>query len=555
MIKPPNPQFSNNNNYYENNKDDEIIIMEEPPSLINQLSSLFKKSLLTILIIFLVFIISLSSWRYYEVRRNLLLDVITNSDIKHSQLKKLTLTCVDHPELCDVPLLHRPPPLIDRPGRWRRALVDAELQYDQPGERWLNYLWGKFSLKQWSYVSTNSPKYFIAVLLVKFSYIGEILVYVVDKQQQHQQQDSSSGSTSRFPVYMYTARRPLGSGLTFSHGSAGGCTSWGIPQHKPEINQKPWIEMCGRGGDGGFRVRASVQAMLMKQQDDGSNEMLVSSLSSSDDNDDTTKKIPILFDSTFEGPGIDQLTIVYPLGGHIYRPQYIHKSAGNEVSEGYIQVGTGNDKYQLGGGIAVAGLDWTKGYALTRTTWRWVFLNDPKAKVVYHHHHHLDDSSHVVQPNNTNTIERLGINLSQDVYDIISRKNEIISTENGIWLNGKLYVLHHHVDIVNPPPTSTNNNNKGTNSFKQKWYIKTTKATNKQSQHDDHDVEFIDLTFTPYGGRKDYTDYGLVVSQFEQPFGQFTGTITLFHADYYCKVTIELSNEAFGVVENHLAVW
>lgn len=62
----------------------------------------------------------------------------------------------------------------------------------------------------------------------------------------------------------------------------------------------------------------------------------------------------------------------------------------------------------------------------------------------------------------------------------------------------------------------------------------------------------MDLTFTPWGARAAREDFKVVVSDFIQPFGTFSGTLRFRDGDTTVQVELD---EGFGVVENHYAKW
>lgn len=167
---------------------------------------------------------------------------------------------------------------------------------------------------------------------------------------------------------------------------------------------------------------------------------------------------------------------------------YTHKLAGLCSSGSLVWQGK---RFNLDG---LATVDWTRSHAARVTRWKWASL---VARLPHG--------------------RRLGLNLSADVYD----NSGACSQENALWLDGCvqplgkiLFVLPEHRDT-------------------QDWHL-----TGPD----------IDLTFTPMGARRSDVDFGLVKSQFIQPFGVFNGQVHL------CGTPIAVEN-AIGVVEDHLAVW
>lgn len=65
--------------------------------------------------------------------------------------------------------------------------------------------------------------------------------------------------------------------------------------------------------------------------------------------------------------------------------------------------------------------------------------------------------------------------------------------------------------------------------------------------------ERVELTFTPRGQREDHANVLVVESDFVQPYGTFSGHVQ-FVTDSGDEVRVEVV-DAFGVVEQHYAVW
>lgn len=55
---------------------------------------------------------------------------------------------------------------------------------------------------------------------------------------------------------------------------------------------------------------------------------------------------------------------------------------------------------------------------------------------------------------------------------------------------------------------------------------------------------FLNLTFTPRGTREEHVNFGLIASDFVQPYGTFEGTVA----------GKNIAN-VYGVVEKHYAKW
>ncbi len=143
----------------------------------------------------------------------------------------------------------------------------------------------------------------------------------------------------------------------------------------------------------------------------------------------------------------------------------------------------------------LATLDWTRSAALRTTRWNWA-------------------STATLLPDG----RRLGLNLSAHVYD----DAQGASLENALWLDGQLHVLGGVTFSLPASPAV------------EVWHIR-----------GDH----VDLAFSPLGARQQRVNLGLVRSQFVQPYGHFAGTLRLPDGG-------QLSlPPAFGVVEDHFAVW
>jgi len=255
-----------------------------------------------------------------------------------------------------------------------------------------------------------------------------------------------------------------------------------------------WIDLCS--GPGGMQLRAKVP------------------LSSEAKSSYVSTALVDIRMKTFE-----DFIIAYPLDGRDDRLVYVHKVAGIPVAKGSsIQFGKHN-KHDLEN--ASAGLDWTKGKLLYRTFWRWVSLNDARADVV--------------RGSNPANKEYVGINLSQDVYDVQKSNGQVFSAENGVWVMGRLYPLQNPVEITVPA-----------NPRKDLWKIKSTHPTEEED---------LDLLFRPLGARADNTSLGFVVSDFIQPYGRFSGTIKLKDQNGQPILVTLRGDTAFGVVENHKAFW
>lgn len=150
-------------------------------------------------------------------------------------------------------------------------------------------------------------------------------------------------------------------------------------------------------------------------------------------------------------------------------------------------------RYELAQLNALASVDWSAGYMRRETFWNWASLAC-----------HLKDG------------RRLGFNLAAGV-------NETGVSENALWLDGK----RHKVDMV---------------LFE---FDRFDKAGGWRLRSNDGQ---LDLRFTPAGTRCEKQNKILVVSNFTQFFGTFSGTIKL------ADETIEL-DQAWGFTEDHYAKW
>jgi len=341
----------------------------------------------------------------------------------------------------------------------------------------------RLQFKRWNYVSFTDDKFFVGAALVKFSYISDIFLYIVDRETKEQ--------------FTYTARMPPGLGVHAAYSSVQGCSTWGTP--KPSVSElaSPWIELCGTEKDG-FRFRANVPVKSERN---------------------STKVFQARMDVTLLNRDFDDFILAYPLNGDHNRLVYVHKLAGVPLSSDSMLKLYGNDEHRFQKGLG--GLDWTKGNLNYRTVWRWVSLN---ARV------------RMTRSGKTEQEVNLGINLSQDVYDIVDESGKVFSTENSIWVDGKAYPLSVPIEVTVPA-----------NPGSDVWTIRS--AQNSVGQN-------LDLQFQPFGTREDHSDFGVIVSDFVQPYGLFKGTIELKDPQTGDKISIKIvEGKAFGVVENHVAYW
>jgi hypothetical protein len=170
------------------------------------------------------------------------------------------------------------------------------------------------------------------------------------------------------------------------------------------------------------------------------------------------------------------------------RLAYTHKAAGWPAS-GHLELGA--HSIRLDGGLAAS--DWTRSQASRVTKWKWASLSG-----------FLQDGTSI------------GLNLSSQVYD--DAKGH--SVENALWIDGAVRPLSGVRFEVPTAPKS------------KRWVIRSV------------DGNEVDIEFEPLGAREEHTNFGLVRTDFIQPYGRFAGHV--------CGHDI---TGCFGVVETHLSVW
>ncbi|MCA9531646.1 MAG: DUF2804 domain-containing protein [Myxococcales bacterium] len=191
-------------------------------------------------------------------------------------------------------------------------------------------------------------------------------------------------------------------------------------------------------------------------------------------------------------PPDTSLGLLFPLGPD--RPAYTHKAAGM-AARGALRLsgakGAGETIVDLSRAHAVS--DWTRSYALRETRWKWAAFATEGA----------DGSP-------------LGLNLSAEVYDDANGDSQ----ENALFVGGATLPLGGvHFALPSNPRA-------------EPWTIRSKRG------------DEVALTFTPLGARAQALDLKLVKSDFIQPFGHFDGHVR----------GVPIAG-AFGVVEDHLAVW
>lgn len=183
---------------------------------------------------------------------------------------------------------------------------------------------------------------------------------------------------------------------------------------------------------------------------------------------------------------------------------YTHKCYGLEA-KGFIKRGERTEQVERGG--ALAGIDWNRGFRLYETFWNWAAATGRDS---------------LGRP--------VGFTMTARKPKHGAEPNAAFSTTDGdandcaLWLDGKRVKLrrvrfdYDSKHLMGP------------------WYIT--------------DIDgLVDLTFQPAGQRIDDTNFGVVVSQFHQPYGVFSGTLRSPEGEIY-KL-----EDVYGVTEEHYARW
>jgi len=193
----------------------------------------------------------------------------------------------------------------------------------------------------------------------------------------------------------------------------------------------------------------------------------------------------------------DSLSLLYPITKD--RPAYTHKEAAMKA-KGTIKFG--NERSDI---MGLAALDFTHAYSERITKWKWASFST-----------FVSDAT-------------IGINFSDDVY----LDNNGVSQENGVWVNGVSYLVGK---VIFTLPSSNL-------LLSSPWKL----STNNTSE----DVQ-INLTFQPHGSREEHINLLLISSNFVQPYGIFTGVISVKSEQGVKNYQIE---NVYGVMENHYAKW
>jgi hypothetical protein len=186
----------------------------------------------------------------------------------------------------------------------------------------------------------------------------------------------------------------------------------------------------------------------------------------------------------------ESIALLHELGPG--RPAYTHKAAALPATGRLRWRGAW---HSVDGGLAA--LDWTRSLARRTTRWKWASLSA-----------RLGDGRTV------------GLNLSAEVYD----DAEGDSQENAAWIDGRVIPIGGVAFELPSDPISG------------RWRIRSRRG------------DEIDLEFEPLGARRQKLDLAVIKSDFVQPYGLFTGRMSL------AGEAVELDG-AFGVVEDHLSVW
>ena len=159
----------------------------------------------------------------------------------------------------------------------------------------------------------------------------------------------------------------------------------------------------------------------------------------------------------------------------------------------------GNETVEIPMGKAFAGIDYTAGYRKYETFWNWAAGGGMSTDDVV-----------------------VGFSLTAHTHADADTDDAL---DCGVWLDGRLIPIRRtrfHYDR---------------NDLLSPWRIS-----------DDDDI--IDLTFHPENQRSQHINFGLVASQFTQPYGRFTGTIRGPESGHTYTL-----DKVLGVTEQHFARW
>ena len=191
-------------------------------------------------------------------------------------------------------------------GRYRRPIPRPFLRV--PGTL------GRFRLKEWSFMSVTTERWFLGFALVQLGYVGNAFCYLVDRRDPAR-------------AWEFEVITPMGAGLRIAPSSVAGRSRFDWRGARFDIR---WT--------GAWEVQLDVP------------------LSAGDD----TRRLHGAFRMEAE----DALALLHPLKPR--RPAYTHKAAGMPVS-GLLAFG--GDEIPLAEGLGA--LDWTRSMALRDTRWKW----------------------------------------------------------------------------------------------------------------------------------------------------------------------------------------
>ncbi len=260
-------------------------------------------------------------------------------------------------------------------------------------------------------------------------------------------------------------------------------------------------------------------------------------------------------------------------------------------------------------GPALGAIDWTFSRARRRTQWSWLSMNAWVVPDTLVAGPRTPSTTSTTPSSTLSPLRRLGINLSAHVYD----NAQGISQENALYLDGRVYLIQRCVVWEIPKGPSPSDKPEHI----RKWVVRTTdyppydgacpaspslsssssarasSSTSSMSslsssrpllpshstvrgKHGRKETLLADvafrLEFSPRGTREEHLNAGIIVSDFVQPFGEFEGDVWVTMAKPGGSETgVAAGGEeramqwgepehikvrrAFGVVEDHLAVW
>eukprot|EP01095_Lingulamoeba_sp_RSL-Kostka_P000987 TRINITY_DN11337_c0_g1_i1.p1 TRINITY_DN11337_c0_g1~~TRINITY_DN11337_c0_g1_i1.p1 ORF type:complete len:502 (+),score=103.30 TRINITY_DN11337_c0_g1_i1:94-1599(+) len=219
------------------------------------------------------------------------------------------------------------------------------------------------------------------------------------------------------------------------------------------------------------------------------------------------------------------LILLFPLEENDERVSYVHKSAALQLYESTLRF----DDLFIETDEATVAIDWTKAIAKRRTEWFWASC-----------------SGHTTLVDNKNDESKIiGINLSQNIYDNVIG----VSQENGIWFDDKIYIIDHVVNFIAP---------ENERMLLDQWKIKSNPGQEYKTS-DTLTYQFyvysLNLNFTPIGSREEHIHAGILISDFVQPYGVYSGTIELIDTNDKDNIIEIIIDGQFGVVEKHLSLW